>query len=254
MQAFFWCFFHRQHHETDPSKCGFFFSFLAFFFLFFFFFGYKDLVSLHFILQTISMAIIKELGLEVKILIGGKAVKEYPDTEPDLQDLELGPNTKTSHCYIECQENMEFGIQCKVHAGKSPAARWAKKKEQLMIFAPSFDGGPYLQNLCIDEPGESRIDDGIVDFGDDTFRKFRFSKVSTGKSFRKCQTVQLALLTSTQWKSQRSEMWQRIWRLQSISVYFALGYGEVVKYRKQAMRTTRIPLNSMRALKSMSTA
>lgn len=62
------------------------------------------------------MAIIKELGLEVEILIGAKAVKEFPENEPYLQGLELGPDTKTSHCYIECQENMEFVIQSKVRS------------------------------------------------------------------------------------------------------------------------------------------
>lgn len=44
------------------------------------------------------MAIIKELGLEVEILIEGKAVEEYLDNESDVQGLKLGPDTGISHC------------------------------------------------------------------------------------------------------------------------------------------------------------
>lgn len=126
------------------------------------------------------MAIIEELGLEVKILIGGKAVKEYPDAEPDLQGLKLGPKTKTSHCYIECQENVEFEIDSKVRSGNNPAAWWAQRKKQI-VFKPSFNGGPYLQGILAISPGLTFSDNGIADFDDGTIQKFRFSSVSTGQ-------------------------------------------------------------------------
>lgn len=142
------------------------------------------------------MAIIEELGLEVEILIGGKAVKEYPDPEPDLQGLKLGPKTKTSHCYIECQENMEFEIQSKVRSGSKPAALWAKKMRQIVSFVPSFNGGPYLQGVDVALPGQTVLDSGIVDFDDGTIKNFRFSTVSTGKFLSFLKTESITILTS----------------------------------------------------------
>lgn len=142
------------------------------------------------------MAIIKELGLEVQILIGGKAVKEYPDLEPDIKSLNLGPDTKTSHCYIECQENMQFAIRSEVPCSENLLARWLETQENLVYFRPSFNGGPYLRGVLVRAPGVSIHHNGVMNLDDGTIQNLRFSTVSTGELFSMLNTEYFAFLTS----------------------------------------------------------
>ncbi|KAJ4414284.1 hypothetical protein N0V82_008013 [Gnomoniopsis sp. IMI 355080] len=105
------------------------------------------------------MAIIKELGLSVQVLVGGKPLKEYADAEPDLGDIELGHNTKVSHCYIEGRENTEFEIKAEVVQGKKPAARWIRAHSHALRVDPCCSG----QATTVEELGQY-IDKGPVDF------------------------------------------------------------------------------------------
>lgn len=127
------------------------------------------------------MAIIEELGLEVKIIVEGEPAKEYMDTEPSLEGIKLGSDTRTSHCYIESREDIEFSIQIQVLPRVSSATHWIKPKTHCLCFYPSFDGGPYLDGLIVSQAGRTHTDCGIESEAKGTLRKFRFSSVSTGK-------------------------------------------------------------------------
>lgn len=126
------------------------------------------------------MAIIKELGLEVNILVGGEVAKEYPDAERDHSSTKVGRGTKVCRCYIESQAGAEFVIQAEVHTGIHGAARWVKGRTHMLQSEPSFDGGPYQQGMSVGMAGQKIYDQGILDYVDNTIQKFRFANVSTG--------------------------------------------------------------------------
>ncbi|KAL2276409.1 hypothetical protein FJTKL_00923 [Diaporthe vaccinii] len=62
------------------------------------------------------MAIIEELGLEVKVQVGGSAATEYTDPEPDVDDA-CTETTRACHRYVESVDNAEFAIHVGLIAG-----------------------------------------------------------------------------------------------------------------------------------------
>lgn len=58
------------------------------------------------------MAILHELGLEVRLEIAGISATEHPVPENEDSDAEDIPRTKVHRCYIESQKGEEFRILC----------------------------------------------------------------------------------------------------------------------------------------------
>ncbi|CAN8103592.1 unnamed protein product [Discula destructiva] len=124
------------------------------------------------------MAVIKSLGIEVKVVVGGRPAAEYPDTEPALH--RFGQRTKTRRCVVEGKENEEFSISVTI-LPDSRAAAWLEKKRQQFGFIPSLDGGDDLSGLQVWKIDEETFHEGINNFADGTVRNFRFSALRTSE-------------------------------------------------------------------------
>lgn len=122
------------------------------------------------------MAVIEALGLEVKILIGGEPVPEYPDAEENLEGMRLNRATKHEHRYIEVREG-EFQISMKV-LDNHPASEWIKRDRNLISFAPGFDGGESLSGIRVSLVESERIRSGVTNFENGTCQNFRFEEIS----------------------------------------------------------------------------
>jgi gamma-glutamyl:cysteine ligase YbdK (ATP-grasp superfamily) len=69
------------------------------------------------------MAIIEELGLEVKVQVDGSAGAEYTEEEPEIIEDACSKTTKACHRYVESVDNAEFAISPKNRAREARKAQ-----------------------------------------------------------------------------------------------------------------------------------
>lgn len=128
-----------------------------------------------------TMAVLEDLGLEVTVEVAQVPAAEYPDPEHDT-DNNIGPQTKTNHCFIESRVNQEFHIAAGIKpGGKSPAARWIAKKKRGFSITVAVDGPSRLAGKVLSREHEHVLVKGVVDHAGHTIRHFLFAAVSTGK-------------------------------------------------------------------------
>lgn len=127
-----------------------------------------------------KMAIVEDLGLEVKIQVDGSATAEYTDEEPDEDTL--SQTYKTCHHYVESIDNAEFAIHVGLIQGTSTGQEWiGRSREHRLSFSVAFDGGPTVTSNSVYKHQTSLLLDGIHNPANQTLSKFRFAPVSTGK-------------------------------------------------------------------------
>ncbi|KAL1855796.1 hypothetical protein Daus18300_010971 [Diaporthe australafricana] len=124
------------------------------------------------------MAIIEELGLEVKVKVNGSTAAEYPDEEPDADDNSQG----TCSRYVESVDNAAFFVQAGVLPGpKGPktSQEWfSRSQNHALSFTVAIDGGHAVEAVLVDQNSGPRRLEGIRNTADKTMRKFRFAPVS----------------------------------------------------------------------------
>lgn len=129
------------------------------------------------------MAVIDELGVEVKVIVNGTEATEYiPDEEPDFDGDNFDPSTKTCCRYVESIDNADFAIRAAVTSGRNkPANKWLDdSKTNSLSFSLSFDGGDKAAGWLINQNRRFVIGDSTSDAATSTKRNFRFASVSTG--------------------------------------------------------------------------
>jgi hypothetical protein len=129
------------------------------------------------------MAIIEELGLNVKVQVNGSAAAEYPDEEPDVEDANCSETTKACHRYVESVDNTEFAIHVGLIPGSNTAQEWiGRSPYHRLAFSAAFDGGRNVISTTVSQLHTSDLFEGIHNRETQTLRKFRFAPVSTGTS------------------------------------------------------------------------
>lgn len=134
--------------------------------------------------QHFTMAIIKHLGLQVRIHISGSPAVEYVDSDPEADPKFISPNqdvftAATSHCYVESVEDTEFSIEFSVVTPEPPAKIWACNEKQLYVFVVDIGGHNGTRRHSIGPPKLTYMSEGIVDYAQGTIRKYRFARLST---------------------------------------------------------------------------
>lgn len=130
------------------------------------------------------MAIIEDLGLEVKVLVDGSATAEYKDEEPDVDLVDDAPSqiTTARHHYVESIDNAEFAIHVGLISGQHTGQEWmARSRDHGLAFSVALDGGPNIASRAVYRHCTSRLLQGIQNPANQTLSKFRFAPVSTGK-------------------------------------------------------------------------
>lgn len=128
------------------------------------------------------MAVIDELGIEVKVIVNGTEATEYiPDEEPDFDGDNFDPSTKTCCRYVESIDNAEFAVRAAVMSERDkPGNKWLDdSKTNGFAFSLSFDGGKKAAGFLVDQNHRVSIRDSTYDAATSTKRNFRFASVST---------------------------------------------------------------------------
>lgn len=98
------------------------------------------------------MAIIKELGLEVRINVNGSAAAEYKDEEPHVDDGAQGQIPHTCHHYVESVDNTEFIIRVGLVPGTNTGQEWVSSSpNNALYFLVAFDGGRAVAGKYVDQ-------------------------------------------------------------------------------------------------------
>lgn len=131
------------------------------------------------------MAIIEELGLEVKVKVNDSTAAEYPDEEPDAEDNAYGQAIRSCYHYVESVDNAAFYVQAGVFPGpKGPktSQEWfSRSRNHALSFTVAIDGGHAVEAVLVDQHSGPRRLEGIRNTADKTMRKFCFAPVSTGR-------------------------------------------------------------------------
>lgn len=129
------------------------------------------------------MAIIAELGLEVKFKVNGSTAAEYPDEEPDVDDDAHRQTANICHHYVESVDNAEFAINVGLIPGTNTGQEWVSRSQNHgLSFTVALDGGHNLEAVVIYQRCNTALLEGVHDQGAQTLRKFLFTPVTTGKS------------------------------------------------------------------------
>lgn len=139
------------------------------------------------------MAIIKELGLEVKVNIDGSSAAEYPDQEPDVDHGPTSQATKACHHYVESIDNAEFAIHAGLIPGSNTGRDWiGRSQDHRLHFSVALDGGHDVAAVCLSQHHNTVRLVGVHNRMDQTLRKFLFSPVTTGRSSAYCNGLAAA--------------------------------------------------------------
>lgn len=124
------------------------------------------------------MAILEDLGLEVKIVVNDSPLQEYEDKMGDPTDDGFGDEIRKCRRYVEVNGDDEFGVQIRV----TPNNEYLDGKKKQISFSIDLDGQESLESVLVMTkdypflvPGRNEYDGRIH-----TLRKFRFTTVSTG--------------------------------------------------------------------------
>ncbi|KAH8743369.1 hypothetical protein F5883DRAFT_477156 [Diaporthe sp. PMI_573] len=87
------------------------------------------------------MAIIEELGVEVKVQIGASAATEYIDPEPYVDNDAHSQTTNICHRYVESVDNAEFAIHVGLIPGTNVGQQWiGSSRKHALSFSVTIDG------------------------------------------------------------------------------------------------------------------
>ncbi|ROW12876.1 hypothetical protein VPNG_04664 [Cytospora leucostoma] len=127
------------------------------------------------------MAIIDNLGLEVKILVNGSAATEYvPDKEDQADGHNFGPSTKICCRYIQSIDDAHFAISAGLTWKHKVAEQWIKESQNNCCGFDFSVDGRRIDVLLISKRHEGAIIlEGFHDRRSNTLREFRFASVST---------------------------------------------------------------------------
>lgn len=143
------------------------------------------------------MAIIEELGLEVKVNVNGSAAAEYPDEEPDIDDDARRQTTHACHHYVESVDNAEFAIHVGLTPGTNTGQKWiSRSRSHGLSFLVAFDGGHDVAAASVHRHRLSRLLDSVEDRESQTIRKFLFTPVTTGRSPARYEDLKAANTSS----------------------------------------------------------
>lgn len=125
------------------------------------------------------MAILEDLGLEVKILVNESPLPEYEDKEADPTDDGFGDEIRKCRCYVEVVDNAEFVVQLHV----TPANNYLNNTKKRFRFALDLDDQEEFEDRLMDSTEQVILIDGKDEYDGQksTLRKFRFTAVSTGR-------------------------------------------------------------------------
>lgn len=127
-------------------------------------------------------AIIKELGLEVRINVNGSAAAEYKDEESYVGDGAHGQVAHTRHHYVESVDNAEFSIHVGLVPGTNTGQEWVSfSPKNVLMLMVAFDGGRAVAVKCINQLSGTGQVQGVYKKADATLRKFCFAPVSIGR-------------------------------------------------------------------------
>lgn len=126
------------------------------------------------------MAIIDELGLEVKVLIRGRPCLEYEDDSLFRNFDDIDQHTLACYRWVESQQDEVFAMYFRVLPG-GPASTWLQEEDNGVAFSTSFDGSNAVENYIAYRDSPSGTQQGIVRWQDDLIQPFRFAAISTGK-------------------------------------------------------------------------
>lgn len=122
------------------------------------------------------MAILEDLGLEVKIIANNSPLQEYEDKEVDPTDDGFGDEIRKCRRYVEVFEDAEFSAQFRVTSA-------LKNADERFRFALDLDGQEDLEDQFLGSDSEHYLVKGKDEYHGQTLvlRKFRFSTVATGR-------------------------------------------------------------------------
>lgn len=129
------------------------------------------------------MAILEDLGLEVKILVNNSPLQEYEDKDAGATDDKFGNEIRKCRQYVEVIENAEFAVQLRV----TPANNYLNNESERIAFFIDLDGHRQLGSRLLNSDQKQVLVDGKVEYEGQTSvsrRKFRFSTVKTGTCSR----------------------------------------------------------------------
>lgn len=125
------------------------------------------------------MAIFEDLGLEVKILVNNKSLREYEDNNADSTDDGFGDEIRKCRRYVEVVENSEFAVQLHV----TPVNKYLDNMKKAFYFALDLDGQEEFEGHLLDQEQKKYLVKGKYecDGRESTMRKFRFTAMSIGR-------------------------------------------------------------------------
>lgn len=139
------------------------------------------------------MAIIEEIGLEVKVKVDGSEASEYPDEEPDIDDDARSQTTESCYHYVKVVDNAEVAIHVGVTPGINTGQEWiSRSPNHTLRFSAAFDGGQYVAATMVLQGCKTRLMEGVYDPENQTFRKFLLKPVTTGRFLADCDDLDAA--------------------------------------------------------------
>lgn len=137
-----------------------------------------NLYFYNFIIIHCNMAILEDLGLEVKVLVNNSPLQEYEDNDTESTDDGFGDEIRKCRRYVEVVGDTEFGVQFRV----TPNSNYLNSNRQRLRFEIDLDDHEELRGFLLRSKGEPVLIEGQVDYDGQTYamRKFRFATMSTG--------------------------------------------------------------------------
>lgn len=125
-----------------------------------------------------NMAILEDLGLEVKILVNNSPLKEYEDKEAGPTDDGFGEEIRKCRRYVEVVEDAEFAVQLHV----TPANNYLNDANKRISFVLDLDGQENFEEALLNRKRTQHLVEGKDEAnGEKTVRRnFRFTAVATG--------------------------------------------------------------------------
>lgn len=126
------------------------------------------------------MAILEDLGLEIKVLVDESPLKEYEDDEEvGPEDCSFGDKTRKCRRYVEIVEDAHFDIQVHVLPTISCFDSRLDSLKQRLKFAIDLDGHDTRPQSWLLRPSHSMVIKGTHEYDGRTMRlrKFKFATV-----------------------------------------------------------------------------
>jgi len=129
--------------------------------------------------QAVGIAIVEDLGLEIKIVVDNSPLQEYEDKEVDAPDDGFSDDIRKFRRYVEVNVDTEFGVQICTTPNNEYLDDNKKKR---LIVSIDLDGQKDLQVTLVGSLKRSDLVEGKSEHNGQTsvLRKFRFKTVSTG--------------------------------------------------------------------------